>query len=104
MPVGVYFRNDGPGAITFADPSSWSTHTGQPMPRGSRAEAALTPAGSIWFNDGVWSASFAEGVDFLGCIFLYLTPDQVLGRTAHLNFSLIRGSTLHSMRVDVQLR
>ncbi len=99
--VGVYFKNNGPGPITFADPSSWSVK-GTTIPRAASTSIALTPKGSTaTFNDLYWSGTFGEDVEILGCTDLSnvsVKTDQQ--GTAHLDLSFYRGATLYKVRVN----
>ena len=103
--VGVYFKNNGPGPISFADPSSWS-EKGTTIPRATSTIIPLTPKGSTaTFNDNFWSGTFGEGVDILGCTNLSnvsVKTDQQ--GTAHLDLSFYRGATLYKVRVNVHAR
>jgi hypothetical protein len=102
--VGIYFKDNGPGSITFASPS-WSVR-GATIPTAQATTIPLTPAGSsATFDDLGWGGSFGEGVDILGCTdFSNVSLSRGRQGTAHLDLSFFRGSTLYTVRVNVHLR
>lgn len=103
--VGIYFKNNGPGPITFDSPS-WSVR-GSSIPTARATIIPLTPGRSqATFNDLGWSGPFGEGVDFLGCTAfsnVTLARPRQKQATAHLDLSFFRGSTRYTVRVNVHL-
>lgn len=102
--VGIYFKNNGPGSITYASPG-WSVKA-TTVPRFQPTTIPLTPAGSsATFNDFGWGETFGEGVDILGCTdFSNVSLSRGRQGTAHHDLSFFRGSTLYTVRVNVHLR
>ncbi len=122
VPIGVYFNNLGPGAITYfwdkpSGEGSWSVFgnqlatafnglAGQDLDRGAvYTSIALTPRGSkADFSDLGWGGTFEEGIDFIGCTkFKEFTLHKKRGATAHMDVSFFREGEekLHTVRVNI---
>jgi len=102
--VGIYFANNGPGAITFANPAF--SVKGVMIPRGETTVIAVTPEDSTAvFWDRFWGGTFSQGVDQIGCTtFSNVSLAGGNQANAHLDLSFYRGTTLYTVRVNVHLR
>ncbi len=122
VPVGVYVQNLGPGPITYVFEDSkglgsWSvwgnglatafrgTTFGQDLGKAVFTAVPLTPKGaSAEFSDGSWGGNQDQNVELTGCTSFkeFMLPK---GRaTSHLDLSFLRGTELHTVRVNFQFK